>query len=91
MNKSEFVAALAERIGITKTDAQNAVDGVLGTISDELSAGGTVEFAGWGKFSVKQTVERQGRNPSTGAAITIPAAAKPVWTPGKTLKDRLKK
>lgn len=87
MNKTEFVAAVAEKAGLTKADAQKAVDAALETISDTLRQGGAVELVGFGKFSRKETAERAGRNPATGQAITIAAAKKPSFTPGKALKE----
>lgn len=89
LNKGEFVEAVAEKSGLNKTDAQRAVDAVLETITDTLRKGEAVSFVGFGNFSVKHTAERQGRNPSTGAAITIAAAKKPHFAAGKSLKDAI--
>nr|CAM96210.1 putative DNA-binding protein Hu [Pseudomonas fluorescens SBW25] len=89
LNKSEFVDAVAEKSGLTKADTQRAVDAVLETITDTLRKGDAVSFVGFGNFSVKQTAERQGRNPSTGAPITIAAAKKPHFAAGKSLKDAI--
>jgi len=89
LNKSEFVDAVAEASGLTKADTQRAVDAVLETITNTLRKGEPVSFVGFGSFAVKQTAERQGRNPSTGAAITIAAAKKPHFTAGKSLKDAI--
>nr|WP_328824486.1 HU family DNA-binding protein [Pseudomonas arcuscaelestis] len=87
LNKGEFVASVAEKAGMSKADAQRAVDAVLDTITQTLRQGDAVSLVGFGNFSIKATAERQGRNPSTGQAITIAASKKPVFTPGKTLKD----
>lgn len=87
MNKSEFVLAVAEKAGLNKADAQKAVDAALETISDALRHGDNVALVGFGTFSRKETAERQGRNPATGAPITIKAAKKPTFTAGKALKE----
>lgn len=89
MNKTELVAAVALKADITQAAAGRAIDGVLSAIAEQLSSGGKVSLVGFGTFEVRERAERQGRNPQTGAVITIPAAKNPSFKPGKTLKDAI--
>jgi DNA-binding protein HU-beta len=91
MNKSEFVAAVAEKADMGKGDAAKAVDAVFDVITSELASGGDVRMTGFGNFSITHRAESKGRNPSTGAEITIPAAKRPKFTAGKALKDAVNK
>ena len=70
MTKSEFVDQVADRAGLSKKDAANAVDAFLDTVENTLSRGSEITFSGFGKFSVSQRSAREGRNPATGATIT---------------------
>ncbi len=87
MNKSELIAAIAEHANLTKTDANRALDGLLKAVETTLASGGSVALVGFGSFEVKARAERKGRNPQTGAEITISAANIPSFKPGKALKD----
>ena len=87
MNKNELVSAVAEKAGISKGDAQSAVDAVFAVISNELKAGGDVRLVGFGNFSVSRREASTGRNPQTGAEVQIPARNVPKFTAGKGLKD----
>ena len=87
MNKSEFIKAMAANSGMTQGDAENALNGLVRTVTDELKAGGSITIAGFGTFSVSERAERTGRNPKTGEAITIAAAKAPKFKAGKLLKD----
>lgn len=91
MNKSEFINAIAERTGGTVKDTTAAVNAGLEIIKEQLAAKQEVEFTGFGKFLVKERAERQGVNPSTGEAITIPASLQPGFKAGKALKDAIQK
>lgn len=91
MTKSEFVDAVAEKAGLSKRDAAEAVDAVLGTIESELSKGGEVAFSGFGKFSVSHRAARTGRNPQTGAAMQIAASKAPKFSAGAALKKAVNK
>ena len=91
MNKAEFISAVAEKEGMDKKLAAKAVDAVFGTIGDALAAGDKVQLIGFGTFEVRARAAKQGRNPKTGAAITIAAAKSPVFKAGKALKDSLQK
>jgi DNA-binding protein HU-beta len=86
MNKGDLVAAVAGDAGISKSQAQGAVDSVLSNIEGALADGGRVTLVGFGTFSVSHRGERQGRNPRTGMPIRIPARKVARFTPGKALK-----
>lgn len=90
MNKMELIAAVAEKSGMTKKTAGEAVDAVLATISDALATGDKVTLIGFGTFEVRERKERKGVNPATKEEITIPAAKVPAFKPGKGLKDQIK-
>lgn len=87
MNKAELIEAIAESADITKADAGRALDGFVEAITQALKDGDTVSLVGFGSFQVKERAARQGRNPQTGATITIEAAKIPSFKPGKALKD----
>jgi DNA-binding protein HU-beta len=89
MNKGDLVAAVAGDAGISKSQAQAAVDSVLSNIEGSLASGGRVTLVGFGTFSVSQRSERMGRNPRTGMPIRIPARKVARFTPGKALKDAI--
>ncbi|MFK5950440.1 MAG: HU family DNA-binding protein [Methylococcales bacterium] len=87
MNKSELIDAIADKSELTKADAGRALDGFLASVTEALTNGDPVALVGFGTFSVKERAERKGRNPQTGAEITIKAAKIPSFKAGKTLKD----
>ncbi len=87
MNKSELIDAMADASGLTKADSGRALDGFLTAVTDALTNGDAVALVGFGTFSVKERAERKGRNPQTGAEITIKAAKIPSFKAGKSLKD----
>ncbi len=87
MNKSELVDAIASESSLSKADAGRALDGVILAVTGALKKGDSVSLVGFGTFQVKARAERQGRNPQTGKAITIPAANIPSFKAGKGLKD----
>lgn len=89
MNKSELIESIAAESGLSKADADKALDAFTKTVSDTLAAGGEVALTGFGTFKVSQRAERQGRNPKTGEALTIAAAKMPAFKAGKALKDAL--
>ena len=90
MTKSEFVDQVADRAGLSKKDASNAVDAVLDTIEGTLSRGSEITFSGFGKFSVSQRSAREGRNPATSERIQIAASRVPKFTAGAALKKAVK-
>ena len=87
MNKAELIAAIAEQSNLTKADAGRALDGLTQAIENTLKVGESVTLVGFGSFEVRERAERSGRNPQTGAAITIAASKTPAFKPGKSLKD----
>ncbi len=93
MNKSELIDAIAESAELTKADAGRALDGFIGAVTKALSdttvdiEKRSVALVGFGTFAVKERAERKGRNPQTGAEITIKAAKIPSFKAGKSLKD----
>ena len=90
MTKSEFVDQVADRAGLSKRDAAQAVDAFLETVESTLRRGSDVVFSGFGKFSVGQRSAREGRNPATGERIHIAASRVPKFTPGAGLKKAVK-
>ena len=86
MNKSELIGQVAEKTGMTRTGAGLAVDAVFGAIEKELTAGGDFQLTGFGKFFVKETREKKGRNPATGEELMIAAKKVPKFKPGVSLK-----
>jgi DNA-binding protein HU-beta len=86
VTKSEFVDQVADRAGLSKKDASDAVDAVLDTIEDALKRGSDITFSGFGKFSVSARSAREGRNPATGETIQIAASKVPKFTAGAALK-----
>ncbi|WP_277948868.1 HU family DNA-binding protein [Magnetospirillum sp. 15-1] len=89
MNKAELISKVAETTGMTKVDADKAVDAVFSAITSALKSGDDVRLIGFGAFSVSNRAARQGKNPMTGAAITIPASKAPKFSAGKALKDTI--
>jgi DNA-binding protein HU-beta len=84
------VDQVADRAGLSKKDAAEAVDAFLGTVEDALKRGSDVTFSGFGKFSVSQRSAREGRNPATGEKIQIAASRVPRFTAGAGLKKAVK-
>lgn len=91
MNKTELVAQVAARLGISKKDAEASVNATLETIAATLAEGDKVQLVGFGTFETKQREARMGRNPRTKENIEIPATTVPVFKPGKALKDQVAK
>lgn len=89
MNNSDLADTLAAAQGITKADARKYVDGVFAAIADAAAKGDEVSINGFGKFKVKDSPAREGRNPATGETIQIAAAKKLSFAPAKAVKDKL--
>ncbi|MCP1335589.1 HU family DNA-binding protein [Futiania mangrovi] len=89
MNKNELASVVSDKTGLTKADAAKAVDAVFDAITDALKQGDEVRLVGFGSFAVAAREAKQGRNPQTGATITIPASKQPKFKAGKGLKDAL--
>ena len=89
MNNNDLAEAIATDAGLSKADARKVVDAVFDAIADAAAKGEEISLNGFGKFKVKDTPEREGRNPATGKAMTIKAARKLAFTPAKGVKDKL--
>ena len=87
MNKTELVAAIAEKTGLTKKDAEGAVKAFTDTVAEQLKAGDKIQLVGFGTFEVSERPEREGRNPQTGETMKIAASKAPKFKAGKALKD----
>lgn len=90
MTKQDFVAAVADRAGMSKSDAGAAVDAMLDTITAALKNGDSVTFTGFGKFSTSHRAARQGVNPRTGEKVHIAATTVPKFSAGSQLKAAVK-
>ena len=91
MNKTELIAEIANKAGLSKKDAEKALNATLDTVADALAAGDKVQLVGFGGFETKKREARMGRNPKTREAIEIPASCVPVFKAGKALKDKVAK
>lgn len=91
MNKSELIAAVAEQAGLSKKDAEKAVNAVVAAVTDALVEGDKVQLVGFGTFEVRTREARTGKNPRTGEAIEIAASKVPAFKAGKALKDAVNK
>jgi DNA-binding protein HU-beta len=91
MNKTELIAAVAERSGITKKDAERVINATVDTITASLVSGDKVQISGFGIFETKDREARVGRNPRTKETIEIPASRVPTFKPSKALKDNVSK
>ncbi|WP_350343743.1 HU family DNA-binding protein [Proteinivorax tanatarense] len=90
MNKTELIQGVAEKSGLTKKDSEKAVNAMLETIIEAVSAGDKVQLIGFGTFEARERAAREGRNPSTGETIQIPATKVPAFKAGKAFKDTVK-
>jgi DNA-binding protein HU-beta len=84
---NELIGALAETTGLTRAKAKEVLDAHAELLVSELRANGSVQLAGIGKLKMGERAERQGRNPSTGEAITIKASKTVKFSGGKRFKD----
>ena len=87
MNKTELVAAMAEKSGLSKKDAEAALTAFTATVAEALKAGDKIQLVGFGTFEVSERAARTGRNPQTGAEMVIAASKAPRFKAGKALKD----
>ncbi len=90
MNKTELIAAVAEKANLSKKDADAAVNAVFAAMTDALKAGEKVQLIGFGTFEVRERPARTGRNPRTKETITIPATKAPAFKAGAALKNAVK-
>jgi len=89
MNKVELIAAVAEKAGLTKKDAEKAVAAVVASVEEALVKGDKVQLIGFGTFEVRERAARVGRNPQTKAEIKIAASKQPVFKAGAALKKAI--
>jgi DNA-binding protein HU-beta len=87
LNKTELISDVAQKINMTKKDADKVVNAFFTTIETALKAGDKVQLIGFGTFEVRERQARKGRNPQTGQEISIPATKVPAFKAGKALKD----
>lgn len=87
MNKSDLIKSISDSTGIRLAEATRLVDAVFDTITDTLRKGEGVSISGFGAFTAKTRLEREGRNPATGAAIKIPARTAVAFKPAQAMKD----
>lgn len=90
MNKSELVAAVAEKAGLSKKDADKAVAAFIDSVVETLKSGDKVQLVGFGNFEVRERAARTGINPLTKQTIEIAASKSPVFKAGKAFKDAVK-
>ena len=91
MNKTELIAAVAEKTGMTKKDAERVINATFETVTASLAKGEKVAVSGFGNFEVKAREARVGRNPRTKETIQIPATRLPAFKASKALKDSVSK
>ena len=91
MNKTELIAEVANKAGLSRKDAEKALGAVVETITEAVVKGDKVQLVGFGGFETKKREARMGRNPKTKEAIEIPATTIPVFKAGKALKEKTAK
>lgn len=91
MNKADLITHVASEAGLTKAQAERAINSFTGAVTSSLSKGESVILIGFGTFSVSERAARTGRNPQTGAALKIPAKKLPKFSAGKALKEAVDK
>lgn len=87
MNKTELVAAMADKAEISKKDAEKALKAFTDVVAEELKKGEKIQLVGFGTFEVAERAARMGKNPQTGKAMPIAASKAPKFKAGKALKD----
>lgn len=89
MNKGELVDAIAEKAGCTKKDADTILNAMLDVVMEAVSSGEKVTLVGFGTIEARERQAREGRNPSTGQPIKIPATKVPAFSAGKVFKEKV--
>ena len=89
MNKTEMIAAIADKAGLTKKEAEKALKAFTDTVAEELAKGGKVQLVGFGTFEVSERAARIGINPHTRKPLSIEASKSPKFKAGKALKDAI--
>lgn len=87
MNKAQLIEAIATQADLSKSQAEKALAAFQNTVTEQLKQGNDVTLVGFGQFATKVTKPRLGRNPQTGESLHIAASIRPVFKPGKNLKD----
>lgn len=90
VRKRDLIDAVAEKVGVKKTEAYAIVEGFFDSVLETLKAGNDMEFRNFGVFRIKEMKARKGRNPKTGESVDIPARKKVVFKAGKVMKELLK-
>lgn len=91
MNKTELVAAIAEKTELSKKDSEKALKAFIDIVAEELQKGEKIQLVGFGTFEVAERAAREGRNPLTGEKMQINASKAPKFKAGKALKDAVNK
>ena len=89
MNRTELIAAMAEKTELSKKDAEKALKAFTDVVAEELKKGEKIQLVGFGTFEVSERAAREGRNPRSGETMTIAASKSPKFKAGKALKDEL--
>lgn len=89
MNRTELIAAIAEKTELSKKDAEKALRAFTDIVAEELKKGGKIQLVGFGTFETIERAAREGRNPHTGEPMPIPASKAPKFKAGKPLKDAI--
>lgn len=91
MNKTELVAAIAEKTELSKKDSEKALKAFIDVVTEELKKGEKIQLVGFGTFETAKRAARTGKNPQTGKEIKIPASVAPKFKAGKALKEVVNK
>ena len=89
MNKTELIAAIAEKTELSKKDSEKALKAFIEVVTEELKKGEKIQLVGFGTFEVAERAARDGRNPQTGEVMPIPASKAPKFKAGQALKDEI--
>ena len=91
MNKTELVAAMADKSGLTKKDAEKVLNAFTEVVTETIASGNKIQLIGFGGFDTSVRAARKGKNPQTGKEIDIPASKSPRFKAGQALKDAVNK
>ena len=91
MTKTELVAAMAEKAGVSKKDAEKVLGAFVDVVGESLKKGDKIQLVGFGTFETRERAAREGKNPQTGEKIKIAASTVPAFKAGKALKDLIAK
>ncbi len=89
MNKAELVEAISQKTNVSKKETDSILTAMLEEIMAAVASGSKVTFVGFGSFEPRERQARSGRNPKTGETMTIPATRVPVFSAGKSFKDKV--